>query len=113
MPERVWEAFKEELEELADILLDGNGWSSFSIGVASSGDLVFPFMIVGWREEPGVQVNTNNLVHVQLQPHLYKPPRAIDTCYSLAGVHLGDSLMKHVVYTTQEVFPKGKAITIG
>jgi hypothetical protein len=59
----------------------------------------------------GVEVNTNDLVHVQLQPHLYKPPRAIDTCYLLAGVHLGDNLMKHVVYTAQEVFSKGNALT--
>jgi hypothetical protein len=42
-------AFEEKLKELADILLNGNGWSSFSIGVASSGDLDFPFMVVGWR----------------------------------------------------------------
>jgi hypothetical protein len=81
--------------------------------VASSGDLGFPFMMIGLREEPGVQINTDNLVHVQLQPHLDKPPRTVDTCYPLAGVHLGDSLMKHVVHTAQEVFPKRKAITIG
>jgi hypothetical protein len=48
---------------------------------------------------------------VQLQPHLYKPPRAVDTCYLLAGIHLGDSLMKHVVYSTQEVFSKRNAFT--
>jgi hypothetical protein len=78
--------------------------------VASSGNLNFSFMIVGWRKKPGVEVNTNDLVHVQLQTHLYEPPGAIDTCYLLASVHLGDSLMKHVVYTAQEVFSKGDAL---
>jgi hypothetical protein len=51
-------------------------------------------------------------MHVQLQPHLDKPPGAVDTCYTLAGVHLGDSMMKHVVHTAQEVFPKREAIAV-
>jgi hypothetical protein len=48
---------------------------------------------------PIVEINTNNLVHVELQPHLYKPRRTIDTRDFLAGVHQMGGLMKHVVYT--------------
>jgi hypothetical protein len=36
-------------------------------------------MIAGWREKPVIEVNADNLVHVQLQPHLYKPARAVGT----------------------------------
>jgi hypothetical protein len=46
-PKRVREAFEEELEKLADILINGNNRSSLSIGLASSGDLSFPFTIAG------------------------------------------------------------------
>jgi hypothetical protein len=35
--------------------------------------------VAGWREMTIVKVNVNNPVHIQLQPHLHKPPRAIDT----------------------------------
>jgi hypothetical protein len=49
------------------------------MGLASSGDLRFPFSVAGWREEPIVIVDVDNSVHVQLQPHLHKPPRAVDT----------------------------------
>jgi hypothetical protein len=34
--------------------------------LASSGDLNFPFVVAGWREKPVVEVNIDNLVHVQL-----------------------------------------------
>jgi hypothetical protein len=66
--------------------------------------------VIGQREEPGVQIDADNLVHVELQPYLNKPPRAIDACYSLVGIHLGDSLVEHMVYTAQEEFSQGKAI---
>jgi hypothetical protein len=48
---------------------------------------------------PIVEVNVNNPVHVELKPHLHKPPRAVDTRYLLAGVHLRNSLMEHMIYT--------------
>jgi hypothetical protein len=35
--------------------------------------------VAGRREKPIVEVDVDNLVHVQLQPHLHKPPRAVDT----------------------------------
>jgi hypothetical protein len=56
--------------------------------------------VAGWREKPIVEIDSNNLVHVQLQPHLHKPPRVVDTWYLLAGVHLGNSLMEHVIHTS-------------
>jgi hypothetical protein len=49
---------------------------------------------------PIVEIDTNDLVHVQLQPHLYKLPGAIDTRNLLAGVHQKGGLMKHMVYTS-------------
>jgi hypothetical protein len=52
-------------------------------------------------------------MHVELQPHLNEPPGAIDTCYPLAGIHLGDSLVKHMVYAAQEEFSQGKAVATG
>jgi hypothetical protein len=67
--------------------------------------------VIGQREESGVQINADNLMHVELQPHLNKPPRAIDACYPLAGVHLGDSLMEHMIHTAQEEFSQREAIT--
>jgi hypothetical protein len=45
---------------------------------------------------PVVEINTNDLV---LQPHLNKPPGAINTRDLLAGVHQESGLMKHMVYT--------------
>jgi hypothetical protein len=33
---------------LADVLVDGYGWGSFSISLATFGDLGFPFLVVGW-----------------------------------------------------------------
>jgi hypothetical protein len=49
------------------------------MGLASSGDLSFSFIMAGWREMMIDEINVNNTVHIQLQPHLHKPPRAIDT----------------------------------
>jgi hypothetical protein len=49
---------------LADVLVDGYSWGSFSISLATFGDLDFPFLVVGWRKVPVVKVNTNDLVHV-------------------------------------------------
>jgi hypothetical protein len=49
---------------LTDILINGYGWGNFSISLASFGDLNFSFFIVGWREMPIVEINTNDLVHV-------------------------------------------------
>jgi hypothetical protein len=60
-------------------LVNGDGWSSFSVGLASSSNLSFSFLVAGWREMSIVGIDVNNLVHVQLQPHLHKPPRAVDT----------------------------------
>jgi cytochrome c-type biogenesis protein CcmH/NrfG len=55
--------------------------------------------VTGWREMPIVEIDANNLVHVQLQPHLHKPPGAIDTWYLLASVHLRGGLVEHIMYT--------------
>jgi hypothetical protein len=52
-------------------------------------------------------------VHVKLQPNLNKPPGAIDARYPLAGIHLGNCLMKHMVYTAQKEFSQRKAIATG
>jgi hypothetical protein len=49
---------------LTDILINGYGWSSFSIGLAPFGDLSFSFLMAGWREMPIVEGDANNLVHV-------------------------------------------------
>jgi hypothetical protein len=49
---------------LANVLVNGYGWGSFPISLASFGDLDFPFLLVGWRKVPVVKVNTNDLVHV-------------------------------------------------
>jgi hypothetical protein len=56
---------------------------------------------------PIVEIDTNNLMHIQLQPHLYKPPRPVDARDLLAGVHQMGGLMEHMVNTSQEVLPKG------
>ncbi|EAZ07579.1 hypothetical protein OsI_29830 [Oryza sativa Indica Group] len=53
-----------------------------------------------------VEVNGDNLVHIQLQPHLDEPPGTIDTGNFLVGVHLMNGLMKHVINTSQEIFPE-------
>jgi uncharacterized phage protein gp47/JayE len=66
--------------------------------------------VIGQGEEPGVQIDTNDLMHVELQPHLNEPPRAVDACYPLAGIHLGNSLMKHMVYAAQEEFSQREAV---
>jgi hypothetical protein len=84
---------------LADVMVNGYGWGNFSISLASFGNQNFPFLIVRWRKMPVVEVNTNDLMHVQLQPHLNKPPGAINTRDLLAGVHQVGGLMKHMVYT--------------
>jgi hypothetical protein len=47
-------------------LVNGDGWSSFSVGLASSSNLSFSFLVAGWRERPIVGIDVNNLVHVQL-----------------------------------------------
>jgi hypothetical protein len=49
---------------LADILINGYGWSSFSIGLASFGNLSLSFLMAGWREVPIVEIHVNNPVHV-------------------------------------------------
>jgi hypothetical protein len=49
---------------------------------------------------PIVEINTNNLVHIQLQPHLYKPLGAIDTRDLFAGVHQVSGLVEHMVNTS-------------
>jgi hypothetical protein len=46
---------------------------------------------------PIVEIDTNNLMHLQLQPHLYKPPGAVDTRDLLVGVHQMSGLMEHMV----------------
>jgi hypothetical protein len=42
-----------------------------------------------------------------LQPHLYKPPGAVDTRDLLTGVHQISGLMEHMVYTAKRYFPRG------
>jgi hypothetical protein len=49
---------------LADVQVNRYGWGSFSINLASFGNLNFSFLIVGWRKMPVVEINTNDLVHV-------------------------------------------------
>jgi hypothetical protein len=49
---------------LADILINGYGWSSFSIGLTSFGDLSLSFLMAGWREMSIVEIDVNNPVHV-------------------------------------------------
>jgi hypothetical protein len=40
-------AFEEELKKLANVLVHGHGRDSFSISLATFGDLDFPFLVVG------------------------------------------------------------------
>jgi hypothetical protein len=47
---------------LPDVLVDEYGWGSFSISLATFGDLGFPFLVVGWRKVPVVKVDANDLV---------------------------------------------------
>jgi hypothetical protein len=49
---------------LTDVLVNGYGWGSFSMGLASSGNLNFSFFVTGWGEMPIVETDTSNLVHV-------------------------------------------------
>jgi hypothetical protein len=49
---------------LADVLVNGYGWGSFSICLASFVNLNFSFPIVGWRKMSIIEINTNDLVHV-------------------------------------------------
>jgi hypothetical protein len=49
---------------------------------------------------PIVEIDTNNLMHIQLQPYLYKPPGAVDTRDLFAGVHQMGGLMEHMVNTS-------------
>jgi hypothetical protein len=48
---------------LANVLVDRYGLGSFSISLATFGDLGFPFLVVGWRKVPVVKANANDLVH--------------------------------------------------
>jgi hypothetical protein len=75
--------------------------------------LKLSFRGIGPGEEPRAQVDAYDLVHVKLQPNLNKPPRAIDARYPLAGIHLGNCLMKHMVYTAQKEFSQRKAVAAG
>jgi hypothetical protein len=45
-------------------LVDEHSGGSFSISLAAFGALGFPFLVVGWREVPIVDVNSNNLLHI-------------------------------------------------
>jgi hypothetical protein len=45
-------------------LVDGHGGGSFSISLATFSALDFLFLVIGWREVPIVEVNSNNLVHI-------------------------------------------------
>jgi hypothetical protein len=49
---------------LTDVLVNGYGWGSFFVGLASFGNLNFSFLRVGWRNMPIVEINTNDLVHI-------------------------------------------------
>jgi hypothetical protein len=49
---------------LADVLINGYSWGSFSISLATFGNLNFPLLIVGWRKMLVVEINTNDLVHI-------------------------------------------------
>jgi hypothetical protein len=63
-PKGISETSEEELKKLTDILVNRYGWSSFSTGLASSGNLSLSFLMAGWREMPIVKIAVNNLVHV-------------------------------------------------
>jgi hypothetical protein len=41
-PKGIGKTFEEELKKLANVLVDGYGWDSFSISLATFGDLDFP-----------------------------------------------------------------------
>jgi hypothetical protein len=63
-PKRVGKTSEEELKKLANALVDGHSGGSFSISLATFGALGFPFVVVGLRKVPIVEVNSNNLVHI-------------------------------------------------
>jgi hypothetical protein len=63
-PKGFSETSEEELKKLTDILVNRYGWSSFSMGLASSGNLSFSFLVAGWREMLIVKIDVNNQVHV-------------------------------------------------
>jgi hypothetical protein len=63
-PKGIGETSEEELKKLADVLINGYGWSNFSIGLASFGDLSLSFLMAGWREMTIVEIDVNNPVHV-------------------------------------------------
>jgi hypothetical protein len=65
-PEGIGEVSEEELEELTDVLVNNYGWGGFAISLTSFGDLIFSFLIIRWREMPIVEIDNNNLVHIQL-----------------------------------------------
>jgi hypothetical protein len=46
-PEGIDETSEEELKKLTDVLINGYGLSSFSISLASFGNLSFSFLITG------------------------------------------------------------------
>jgi hypothetical protein len=45
-------------------LVDGYGGGSFSISLVTFGALGFPFLVIGLRGVPIVEINRNNLVHI-------------------------------------------------
>jgi hypothetical protein len=49
---------------LTDVLVNGYGWGSFTIGLASFCDLNFSFLVARWGKMPIVEINTNDLVHI-------------------------------------------------
>jgi hypothetical protein len=63
-PEGIGETSEEELKELTDVLVNDYGWGGFTVSLASFCDLVFSFLIVGWRKMPIVEIDTNNMVHI-------------------------------------------------
>ena len=79
----------------------------------ASGNFGFPFIEVDGREEPIVNVHCNNLVHVQLQPHLNEPPGTIDAGYLAGIMHLKSGLMKQMVDTTQKIFSERDDVSFG
>jgi hypothetical protein len=45
-------------------LIDGHSGGNFSMSLATFGALGFTLLVIGWREVPIVDVNSNNLVHI-------------------------------------------------
>jgi hypothetical protein len=46
-PKGIGKAFEEDLKKLSNVLVDGHDRGSFSISLATFGDLDFPFLVVG------------------------------------------------------------------